>query len=303
MYPVLIAILATVIGIGFWIDNEITHPIMQFWWLALPLACLVSYRTLPEYGVTWIGRTSVAIISALLIILCLVALDDLMVIYLVGVICLVTCCTSDYMVGESSDRGNASVVAVVIAVLLTLLVLPVSVNRILVKLPNLSAGTTLTLSESRDQLPKLDARFYNSINDHLEIETYLGSQYYLGQDYQPPLLRIDTTIKKVVIRLLSISYQHRLAYVDLPLFEIEDEDFSRVEIAENSGPARLGKDRIYLLVDKMVPGESVWLQLPGIEGLKISLLDRALVVIFRWLFWGMLVLAILVWAPRRNLQK
>jgi len=294
VFNILVAFFAAVLGVGFWLDNAILHPILQFWWLFLVAAYLLLCVQLPESRHRFILPSLIVTTTAALTLLSIWLLDDVMTIYVVGAVFLIASGVGNYAAAYPGTAVNQVVNRpLVILIALTLVILPVSVNRILVKLPNLSAGTTLTLLENRNAVANLDARFYNRINDKLEIEVYLGSQFYVDQPHELPQLKIETGINKVVVRLLSISYEHRLAYVDLPLFELKEEGLLTLAPTDESAPIEMALDRIFLLMTGFKVGDPILLQLPDMGDQEVSLGNRALIVLFRLLLWGMICFALL----------
>jgi len=303
VFNILVAFFAAVLGVGFWLDNAILHPILQFWWLFLVAAYLLLCVQLPESRHRFILPSLIVTTTAALTLLSIWLLDDVMTIYVVGAVFLIASGVGNYAAAYPGTAVNQVVNRpLVILIALTLVILPVSVNRILVKLPNLSAGTTLTLLENRNAVANLDARFYNRINDKLEIEVYLGSQFYVDQPHELPQLKIETGINKVVVRLLSISYEHRLAYVDLPLFELKEEGLLTLAPTDESAPIEMALDRIFLLMTGFKVGDPILLQLPDMGDQEVSLGNRALIVLFRLLLWGMICFAITVWLPCERIE-
>ncbi len=288
------------IGASFWFDNAITHPILQFWWLLLVAAYVACCLTLPESVHRFISRIQIAVVSAVFVLTSIWVFDDIMTIYFSGVILLVSWGLGAYAATANGLQTDALNRTVMVLVSVALVILPVSVNRILVKLPNLSAGTSITLYESEGITPNLDDRFYNRMNDKLEIEVYLGSQIYFEQPHEAPKLKIETSIAKVVVRLLSISYQHRLAYMDLPLLELTGEELLQVKLSERGGTVDMEMDRIFLLLSGFKVGEPVWLTLPSLESIELDTMNRLLIGFFRLLLWLVICFATSVWLPRAH---
>lgn len=298
MFLILVACFATALGAGFWFDNAIAHSVYQYWWVWLVLGYIVFCWQLPKTSHRSINRMLIATVSAAILLLVIWYFDDVMTIYVTGIVYLtawgVGCYSTSSRDGQFSTLNRPVTVLVTIA----LIVLPISINRILVKLPNLSAGTTIALQESESSKPDLDAIFYNRINDKFEIEVYLGSQIYFQQPHETPKLKIETTIPKVVVRLLSVSYQHRFAYLDLPLFELTEDDLLRLELTSDGVSVEIVRDRIFLLLSGFQVNEPVWLKLPHMESHEINLANQGLIVFFRVLIWLVICFGIAIWLPK-----
>ncbi len=303
MFNILVAFFAAALGVGFWLDNAILHPILQFWWLLLVAAFLLLCIQLPESRHRFIQPPLIVATTGVLALLSIWLLDDVMTIYVVGAIFVTAAGVGNYTATYPGTGFNQVIdKPLMILIAITLVILPVSVNRILVKLPNLSAGTSITLLENKEAIADLDARFYNRINDKLEIEVYLGSQFYIDQPHEVPLLKIETGINKVVVRLLSISYEHRLAYVDLPLFELKEERLLDLQLVSDSAPVEMEIDRIFLLMSGFKVGDPVLLQLPHMDSHEVSLGNRLLIVVFRLLLWAIVCFSVVVWFPRERIE-
>jgi len=298
VFSALVAIFTVALGAGFWFDNAITHSYLQFWWVPLVAAYVLLCTQLPTTVHRVLSPATIASTAAILVLLSIWVFDDVLTVYLTGAIYLIAWGVAVYAANPGMIQSTSHNRTLVALIILTLVILPISVNRIQITLPNLSAGTTITLHESVEVTPDLDARFHNRLNDKFEIEAYLGSQIYFQQPHDAPMLEIETSLNKVVVRLMTISYQHRLAYLDLPLFELRGDDLLKIEVTEEGARVNAERDRAFLLLTGFEPGKPVWLQLPHMQHHDIALSNHALIVLYRVLLWLIICFAISVWLPR-----
>ncbi|MGB5709078.1 MAG: hypothetical protein WBM41_19890, partial [Arenicellales bacterium] len=248
-YKALVLLFSAVLCAGFWSDNTIHSLIPRFWWLtvvaAYGLLCLGS----PILRLHSRWQILISATCGFLMLLSLLIFDDVITLYLCGAILLFGSLSALYLLNTPDVRSIRPHLGVVALIAAGLLILPIAVNRVVIKLPNLSAGTYLTLQASRDRKPGLSAQFFNRIDDHHELTVNLGTQLYFQQSHDAPLLRVDILRDKIVVRILSIRYDTRLAYVYLPLFEISGDSLSALEAADTNASFGLKMEPGRLLID------------------------------------------------------
>jgi len=289
----------------FLFDNTIVGPIGWLWWIPLVIGYIwlcakTSVLRLPPH---W--RSIVAFGCGFVMMLTALIYDDILKIYLCGVIILFGFLAARYLDPDSDISSSRFQITVMVLVTISLLVLPVSINRVVVKLPNLSAGTYLTLYDSSEKNTDLSAQFFNRIDDHHELTVSLGSHWYFQQPHQAPRLRIDILRENIVVRILLIRYDARLAFLYLPLFEISGDSLSVLETVENSAPYRLQMEQNNLLIDRLEPDRPAWIQLPHMDDHTLSIWDHAKILLVRFLLWLMVCFGMISWAPilrKRRLQ-
>jgi hypothetical protein len=281
----------------FLIDSSIIGFVGWLWWIPLVIGYIWLCVKSPVVHLSPHWRFIVAFGCGVMMMLIALVYDDILTIYLCGVTILFGFLAARYLDPDSVISSSRFQITVMVLVTISLLILPVSINRVIVKLPNLSAGTYLTLYDSIKKDADLSAQFFNRIDDHHELTVSLGSQWYFQQPHQAPRLRIDILREKIVVRILSIRYDARLAFLHLPLFEISGDSLSVLEAVEPGAPYRLQMEQNNLLVDRLEPGKPAWIQLPHMDDHTLSVWDHAKVLLVRALLWLMVCFGMISWAP------
>ena len=281
----------------FFVDNSISGPLGWLWWIPL----LIGYIWLC-FGASFAAisnpwRTGFAVVAGLLMFLIVLIYEDTLTIYLCGAILLFFHLAARYFTKDGPITSGRYQSAMILLVVISLLFLPVSVNRVVVKLPNLSAGTYLTLYNYGDKRAGPGRQFFNRIDNHHELNVSLGSQLYFQQPHEPPRLRIDIIRDKIVVRILSIRYDTRLAFLYLPLFEISGDSLSVLESVDASAPYRLTMEQNNLLIDRLETENPAWIQLPHMVHHTLSIEDHVKVLLTRLLVWLIVCFGLIRWAP------
>ena len=297
LYVLMVALIASLLVVGFWIDNEIISPISRLWWLPL-IAAYAGLTMGSRFALLPIPlRSSIAGGCGLLMLLTLTIFDDILTIYLCGATILFCHLAAVFLVKNGSPPSARLMFVIIVLIAVSLFILPVSINRVVVKLPNLSAGTYLTLHESERASADLSAQFFNRIDDHHELTVDLGAQLYFQQPHQSPLLRIDIHRDKIVLRILSIRYDTRLAFLHLPLFEISGESLLSLQVIDKGAPIRLQLERQKLLIDRLEVDNPGWVQLPHMDIHTISGKNHFLILLVRLIVWIIVCFGLISWAP------
>ena len=301
MNPILIAVAVICLCAGFWADNEIHSLLFRFWWLPLVAAYVIVCRSRELESLTGQWRNAIVIGLVAAILLGIYFFDDTLKVYISGVLLLFSYTLIRYLSPDQTDSKRLGA-GLILLVALSMILLPVAINRIVVKLPNLSGGTTLTLIDSDFGKPGIDAEFFNQGDDHYELTVNLGSQIYVQQQHIAPLLEIDILRPDIVVRVLSISYQSRLGYLDIPLFELTGNALMSVSVTDtaNGNLAGLSMDRERLLISQLVPDLTTRLQLPHMQGHFFSVVQQATLVAARLIIWLLICLVLFRWAPQRR---
>lgn len=288
-------ILAAILGGGYWLDSDISSIPGRFWWGGL----VAAYLLLGLSRRYWRHPLALPLIAGAGLVMLGAGwfYDDMMTAYVSGAVMLFIVVVVRHLCGWSNNRRLPLAITGLVA--LSLVLLPVSVNRITVKLPNLSGGSYLTIATSPNQAPRTDARFFNRLDYHQELHAGLGTQIWFGQEHDPPLLRIDILREKIVIRIISIIYETRVAYLDLPLFTLEEKDLLRLTDSGLGQPFRHQMENDVLLIDNLIVDRPAWIQLPHMEDHDLPLVSRLAVILARLLIWSMIAFAILRWVPSR----
>jgi hypothetical protein len=300
VYIFLTALSTLVLCVGLWLDNEILSPVLRFWWLAIVAGylavCLLPPMT--RLRVRW--KLPMMVTGGVVILGIIVLFDDTLTIYLTGVVLLFILLFAEYLDIDTEAGKSSSSISLVALVAFALLILPVAINRVVVKLPNLSADTYLTVYSTLNEQPDVNAVFSNLIDDHLELTVGLGTQFYFQQPHEAPLLKIEILREGIVVRILSISYQSRIAYLSLPLFHIEGDALERLVISSKGNRFNMEMEGNRLLVNQLELTTPVWIQLPHMDSHKISLKNHALAVLVRWLVWLIICFALIKWCPENR---
>ena len=294
--PILVVI---ILAIGFILDAE-TGGYAQFWWVPILFILLTAAIWQPFQNLSTVLHLAVSGGITFTLLGIIVFLDDTMTIYLVGAILLFGLLGIRYYNGKIQKVLRKEIILVFLAIMLSLIWLPISINRVVVTLPNLSAGTYITIHKSMDDKPILDSRFYNYIDDHLRLPIHLGTQIYFQSPHDAPLLSIETLRERIVIRILSISYQYRLGFADLSFFEMDGEGLLALEQLNPNAAYRLQMDENALLIDNLNTEKPALVQLPHMDDHNISILEGLLVRAARVVFWCVICFALIFLCPSRR---
>ena len=281
---------------AFLLNNAIPGQIGRYWWLPLLAAfiylCLrPRCRLLPPRH-----RATTILSSAAAIGFVVWYFDDTMAAFMVGAILLFVLLLAHHITGHKSPPQKKESAVILGLVGLSLIWLPISVNRIEVTLPNLSADTYLTLYQSSTDKPAMDARFYNRIDDHLQLTVGLGTQIYFDHPHPAPLLEIEILRQRIVVRIISISYQYRIAYLDMELLNLSGDALTQLQPARPDADFRLQMEREVLLVDHLTTNQSARIQLPTLPQQRLPLGSQVLICLVRLMVWLIIGFAMIVLA-------
>lgn len=297
IYFVTIVLISILLLIGFWLDNEIDSPIFRFWWLPL-IAAYIGLCVRPQLAsmpIIWGFLLGAG--SGCMILVILVAFDDTLTVFLSGVVILFCHLALEYLGDNASSAPARFKFLTLVLVAISLLILPISVNRVVVILPNLSAGTYLKLHGPEEELADLSAQFFNRIDYHHELTVSLGSQWYFQHPHQAPRLRIDILRDKIVVRIISIRYDTRLAFLHLPLFEISGQSLMLLQAVDKGAPIRLRMEGDNLLIDRLTTDTPGWIQLPHMENHTLSSENHFLILLVRLAVWLLVCFGLIGWSP------
>ena len=296
MYLFLVLLSAIALSAGFWLDNPILHPVLRWWWVFLVAAFIVVSLQSPLRSQPPAHRNLIVLCCAGSMMAFILFTSSTMLIYLAGTILLLAWIVATRLNRTVANVAQGSPWLLIVLIAIALGLLPIAINRVQVRLPNLSAGTLLTLYQSSDDSPLLDAQFYNRINDHQEIVASLGTEILFQQPHDAPLLQIQILRPKIVVRLVSIEYETRLAYYRLPLFRLTGERLLQLQVAEQSAPFNMQMDHGRLLIDQLSTSHPAMIQLPHMDDHSIPYSSRAVVVGARILLWLMICFGLMKWA-------
>jgi hypothetical protein len=292
VYSILVIVVGAALAAGHYLDNDIPGGFGAWWWVGLVAAWLVAgfsgmLRQAPY-------RVPIAVIAGLLLGLIIRFYDATMTAYLSGAVMLFALLLGRRLAGGQAGRAAA---LVTLGVAISLTWMPVPLNRVTVKLPNLSAGTYLSLYTAPDRKPLQDGRFFNRLDDHQELIVGLGTQIWFGTPHDAPLLKVDILREKIVLRFISVRYETRIAYLDLPLFSLEGEELMRLADSGIGQPFGLQMEKNRLLIDRLRVDNPAWIQLPHMDDHALPLKNHAAVILIRLLVWLIVVLGLIRWSP------
>ncbi len=298
MYFLLVIVIAAALGAGSNLDNDIPDGVGAWWWIAMVAAWLGLGFSAAMRDSEW--RTPIVLGSGLVMGLAIWLTDATMTTFISGVALLFALLLARWS-GGGTSRGTAYVVWGFVA--LALVLMPVAMNSITLKLPNLSGGTYLTLYSQPDEKPLWDGRYYNRLDNHNEVYAGLGIQTWLGYPHDAPLLRIDILREGIVLRIISVTYEARLGFLDLTLMKLEGEDLMQLESSDLSPSIQRQMRRNMLLIDQIPFEEPGWIRLPPLDETNIPWQSHAMAIAVRLLFWLILALGLFYWSPAAMERK
>ena len=292
MYIVLVFVLGAAFCAGWYLDNEIPGGFGAFWWLGLVVAWFIVVLS-PALRQ---ARYRVLMVSVAAIVLGIIILfyDATMGTYLSGVVLLLMLLLARHLGGGAGGRAPTWAA---LAIALSLTWMPIPLNQVTIKLPNLSAGTYLSLYATPDREPLQDGRFFNRLDDHQELLVGLGTQIWLDYPFPAPLLRVDILREKIVIRIMAISYESRIAYLDLPLLSVEGEALMGLKDSGLGAAFGTQMEKGRLMIDRLQVDNPAWIELPDLDNQQVSLKNRIVVILVRVLVWLIVAAGLLLWSP------
>ncbi|MEM7194973.1 MAG: hypothetical protein AAF402_08485 [Pseudomonadota bacterium] len=182
----------------------------------------------------------------------------------------------------------------------SLVVLPVSINRITVKLPSLSADTRLELQAGVEAKPVQSGRHYQHVDSPGELKIYLSTQIYFQQPHDPPVLKVSIERERIVVVLQDIYYEYAVGFLKLSLRKIFGADLQSIKPAQGSDDFQMVIPPTGgLKLEQFKVGDSILLQLPNMADHKLSWKDRLIVPVGRLAFWLFAAFLIWHWRPQR----
>ena len=305
MIRILAIILALLQAAFFYSENEIQHAVYQFWWLPIVVIYLAfALKWLQNEQGNRLAAIVIVIAAGLLPVILGWLFHDTMTTYLSGAWFLILAAIYFYL--HSTERAEAVKYYRLTGALITisLILLPISINRISVKLPNLSADSYFAVYQSVDKKPIQSAHYFQRIDDHEDLKFYLVTQVYFEQPHEPPLLQLKIGREHIRILIQEIRYEYAVGFFKLSLFKMIGGELDQIKLAPESDPARFEvPPRIGAIIDQFKVGDTVWLQLPHMAEHEIELQQQAAVRVVRFLFWLLIWGAIIVWRPGKEVQS
>lgn len=289
-------------AIAMWLENKILHGAISYWWLLLVAAYLitaldVSLRNLQHRDRLLLAGAGVCIVAFV------VLFGQLLTVYLSATLLIAISLSAWHRESGQGRKFTRVILLALVCLAVALLVLPTTVNRVEIRLPNLSAGTTFTLLNPSDQRDFLDAQFVNRKDDHSELKVYLGTEIVPGSGGAAPRLRIAIERARIVVRILSVRYQSHIAFFDVTTGEWSGRDLTRLIELNPDSPASLEMEGERLLISNLTVDTPLTLVFPGTDRYRFPGKVWFLSMLIRLLLLGLIGYAAVVWAPRAGRHR
>jgi hypothetical protein len=294
-------VFAVVLALAFHLDSAVSHPLLKLWWIPMVICYLIlQLGIVQQVSLSERTRLWICITSGLFALYFVLYFNDSATIYLFGSWSLITMAIIFYQTEMSrSSRRPFAVIAMLVAV--SLLLLPVGINRITIKLPSLSGQTHFTVFSDLNSRTIPSAHLHQRIVNYEELELQLSAKYYPGDKEKAPLLELRNDQNGVKFVLQDVSYRHVLGLFRKTFYSVDPMDMNQLtpltesDEADISYPGNGG-----IRIENLAIDDAVWLQLPGIPKDAIAGKDKAAIVATRLLFWLLIFAIIFGWRPRKS---
>jgi hypothetical protein len=293
-------IFAVLLALAFYLDSSISHPLLKFWWFPIVIGYLVlqlvivQQVSLPERTRLWISTA-----SGLFALYFVLYFNDSATVYLFGSWSLITMAIVFYQ-SETPRTSGRPFTVITALVAISLLLLPVGINRISIKLPSLSNQTHFTVFSERNSSTIPTAHLHQRIVSYEELEFQLSAKYYPGDKENAPLLQLRNDQDGVKFVLQDVRYRHVLGLFRKTFYSVDSMDMNQLTPLAESDDADISyPENGGIRIESLAIGDKVWLQLPKIPEGSIARKDKAMIVVARMLFWLLLVAIIVGWRPRK----
>ena len=258
-------IFAVVLALAFYLDSSISHPLLKFWWFPIVICYLVlQLGIVQQVSLSERTRLWISISSGLFALYFVLYFNDSATVYLFGSWSLITMAIIFYQseIPRPSSRPF-TVIAALVAI--SLLLLPVGINRISIKLPSLSGQTHFTVFSELNSGTIPSAHLNQRIVNYEELEFQLSAKYYPGDKAKAPLLQLRNDQDGVKFVLQEVHYRHVLGLFRKTFFSVDPMDMNQLtplaesDEADISYPGNGG-----IRIENLPIDGKVWLHLPGI---------------------------------------
>ena len=205
---------------------------------------------------------------------------------------------------RSTENSKKPFLIIGALVSLSLLLLPVGINMVSVKLPDLSGMTHFTIYNDLDDHPIPAAHFYQSRVNFEEQWINLSSKYFPEKNTAAPLLELRNDQEGVKFFIENIKYRHSLGLFDKTLYDINARNIQKITPHPASDTTIITHPKLGgIIIEGLAIDNKIWLQLPRIPEGSISTSDKATIITMRLLFWLLVIAAVAVWRPRQPPSK
>ncbi len=291
---------AAIQAVVFYNDSVINHPVLQFWWLLIiAIFLLFVFQPAIKNNANSIRGKLIIGFAGLIPALIVWLFNDLLTLYLCGAWFLLLLANLNYLCPATvSNKKLLAKVTILIGI--ALLILPISINRISILLPNLSGGSHFAVFTSMDEKPPRSAYFYRRLASRNALKIYLNTQVYFNQDHQAPLLRLSIDREHIVIAIQNIIYEHAMGFMKFSLQKFNEGNLGGLTLTPNSDKVYLtNPDGYGVVVQGMKIGEEAWIQLPHMDNHQFPTRDQMIIYAVRLFFWALIWLGIWSWRPRK----
>ena len=291
----------TLLGLMFVWDNSVHHPVLQFWWVPLVLAyCVFLKRALSrEYACR---HAALGVVTGTLALgaLCIFAFNDTVTALLWGAWLLALGLVWNYLFHAGpTESGRLRTIGLLVAV--SLLLLPVSVNRVSIILPSLSGQTHFTLQPEPGRITIPGAHHYQSIVNYEEQRIQLSAQNYFTLDDNDMYLQLENDQDGVRFVIQDIIYEHAIGLFKLSILKLRDAGLREIPLHPQSDPVNMSHPPSGgIRLTDLAIGDRLWLTLPGTKPGLVTVQQHLGIVGVRLLFWLVLCWGLNLFRPRRT---
>jgi hypothetical protein len=295
-----------ILTISLFINNDVTHGLLQFWWVPL-VACLafLHFRIIDHSRLS-IGTLSIyCAISTLLTVIFVFVFNHTATIFLIGAWISITTALVMFTKIHSTDINNEKprqiFLTIGILISISLLLLPVGVNQVLIKIPSLSGKTHFSIHNSQDSYSVPSSHHYQKVLNYEEVKINLSDNYFPDDDVDAPLLKLRNDQDGVRFVIQDIQYRHTLGFFSKTLYRVGESKVRTLktivkdDTVEVSYPGKGG-----MLIEKLPIESSIWIALPKFSKESVKPSYYALIYIVRLIFWIFMLIVITTWCPKRD---
>ena len=289
------------LAVAFHFDNNINHTIFRFWWIPIIAGFVyLQIRIVNDIACSAKSKQIFNGVSIIAVLLFVLLFNETATLFLCGIWMLITTATKLYLC-RSAENSKKPFLTIGALISLSLLLLPVGVNMVSVKLPDLSGMTHFTIYNDFDDHPISAAHFYQRQVNFEEQWVNLSSTYFPEKNTDTLLLELRNDQDGVKFFIENIKYRHSLGLFDKTLYDIGAKNMHKITPHPASDATTITRPELGgIIVEDLAIDNRIWLQLPGISENSISNSDKIIIITMRLLFWLLVMTAVAVWRPRQS---
>ena len=290
--------LCVLVGALFHWDNALDTSLLQFWWLPLLAAFFFFARCISNTGTHNLKASRVYIVAGFVVAAAsIVLLNPFDTILLTGGWLLVSYAIWQYR-SQSSPDSSRLTLKISVLISLSLVLLPISVNRVSIVLPSLSGQTHFTLVSEPDDRTIPGAHHYQSLVSYGEQRIRLSANNYFAHQSSPMLLQLSNDQDGVRFVIQDIIYEHAIGLFKLSIRKIRDDALLAVTLHPDSDPVNMTRPSPSgIMLTELAIDDKLWLMLPPLPPDAVSTSQHAGIIGARLLFWMILVWTITALSP------